>query len=190
MLVREVMTVRLLVVRPETPVREVARTLVRNRIGGVPVVDERGHLLGIVSESDLQPLHEGAPPTPIRTAADVMSRPVITLNDLDSVTRAARVLQRSRIKRAPVVRDGRLVGIVTKGDLLRPYLRTDTEILADVEEVFLEDLEERNGVRITVAEGLVRLKGAARDRRDKALLVRLARSVDGVIDVDDRLSVD
>ena len=184
------MTVRPIYVPPETPVREIARTLIRTRIGGVPVVDGRGQVVGLVSESDLQPFKEDAPGAPIRTARDVMSRSVVSLSESHTVTQAARILQRARIKRAPVVRGGRLVGIITKSDLLRPYLRTDSEILADVEAALLETFEGgRNGLRITVGEGLVRLEGKVRDRRQGALLVRLARSVDGAIDVDDALQV-
>ncbi|HEX5948528.1 MAG TPA: CBS domain-containing protein [Actinomycetota bacterium] len=189
MLVRDVMSVRLLTVRPDTPVREIARTMVRNRIGGVPVVDDEGRILGIVSGSDLQPLHDGAPRGAVRTAGDVMTRQVVTLPDDVSVTLAARMLRRSRVKRAPVVRAGRVVGIVTTSDLLRPYLRTDSEIRADVEEALLDDVVVRDGVRISVESGLVRLEGRAGDRRQQAVLVRLARSVDGVIDVEDRLEV-
>jgi predicted transcriptional regulator len=189
MLVRDVMSVRLLTVRPDTPVREIARTMVRNRIGGVPVVDDEGRILGIVSGSDLQPLRDGAPRGPVRTAGDVMTRQVVTLPDDASVTLAARMLRRSRVKRAPVVRAGRVVGIVTTSDLLRPYLRTDSEIRADVEEAFLDDVVVRDGLRISVEGGLVRLEGRAEDRRQQAVLVRLARSVDGVVDVEDRLEV-
>lgn len=189
MLVRDVMSVRLLTVRPDTPVREIARTMVRNRIGGVPVLDDEGGILGIVSGSDLQPLHDGAPRGAVRTAGDVMTRQVVTLPDDVSVTLAARMLRRSRVKRAPVVRAGRAVGIVTTSDLLRPYLRTDSEIRADVEEALLDDVVVRDGLRISVEGGLVRLEGRAGDRREQAVLVRLARSVDGVVDVDDRLEV-
>jgi CBS domain-containing protein len=190
MSVRNVMTVRPICVRPETTIREVAGTLVRSRISGVPVVDEQGGVVGMVSESDLQPLKEEASANPTRTAADAMTHPVVTLAESDTVTQAARVLHRHRIKRAPVVRDGRIVGIVTKSDLLRPYLRTDPEILADVEAALLETAEGgRNGFRVRVKEGLVRLEGIAHDRRHQALLVRLARSVDGVIDVDDALQI-
>src|SRR5688572_20262388 len=99
MYVRDVMTTRLIAVRPEEPLKELAGLLIRNRIGGVPVTDTEGHVLGIVSESDLQPTREGAPGRPIRTAADVMTRPVITLTEGDTVTQAARVLQRHGVKR-------------------------------------------------------------------------------------------
>jgi CBS domain-containing protein len=189
--VRDVMSVRLIAVRSEEPFKEVARLLVRNRIGGVPVTDAEGHLLGIVSESDLQPTKEKAPLRPVRTAADVMTRPVITLMEDDTVTQAARVLQRHGVKRAPVLRGGVVVGMITRSDLLRPYLRTDSEIRADVEGVLLGDglglVPSRFDVR--VESGVVRLQGLVADRRQQAITVRLARGVEGVIDVLDELQV-
>jgi CBS domain-containing protein len=191
MYVRDVMSTRLIAVSPEEPLKQLARILVRNRIGGVPVTDSEGHVLGIVSETDLQPTREGAPLRPVRTAADVMVRPVITLVEGDTVTQAARVLQRHRIKRAPVVRQGVVVGMITRGDLLRPYLRTDNEIRADVEGVLFGDglglVPDRIDVR--VESGVVHLQGQVADRRQQAVTVRLARGVEGVIDVLDDLRV-
>jgi CBS domain-containing protein len=191
MYVRDVMSIRLIAVRPEEPLKEVARVLVRNRIGGVPVTDVEGHVLGIVSETDLQPTKEEAPLRPVRTAADVMTSPVITLTEEDTVTQAARVLQRHKVKRAPVLRQGVLVGMITRSDLLRPYLRTDSEIRADVEQVLLGDglglLRDRLDVR--VEGGVVCLQGRVADRRQQAITVRLARGVEGVIDVLDELQV-
>ena len=185
------MTTRVVTASPETPLKELAAAMVRNRIGGVPVTDAERHVIGIVSESDLQPTREGVPLHPVRCAADVMTRPVITLGEGDTVTQAARVLQRHRVKRAPVVRDGVLVGMITRSDLLRPYLRTDSEIRADVEEVLLGDglglVPEKLDVR--VESGVVRVRGEVADRRQQALTLRLARGVEGVIDVLDELLV-
>jgi CBS domain-containing protein len=189
--VRDVMSTRLIAVRPEEPLKELARILVRNRIGGVPVTDADGHVLGIVSETDLQPTREGAPGRPIRTAADVMTRRVITLTEEDTVTQAARVLQRHRVKRAPVLRQGVVVGMITRSDLLRPYLRTDSEIRADVEELLFADglglIPDR--LDVLVEGGIVRLQGVVRDGRQQVLTLRLARGVEGVIDVVDDLQV-
>jgi predicted transcriptional regulator len=189
--VRDVMSTRVIAVRPDEPLKGVARILVRNRIGGVPVTDDEGHVLGIVSESDLQPTREGAPDRPIRTAVDVMTRPVITLTEEDTVTQSARVLQRHRIKRAPVLRQGVVVGTVTRSALLRPYLRTDSEIRADVEQVLLgEGLGlTRDRLDVRVEGGVVRLHGLVADRRQQAITMRLARGVEGVIDVVDGLQV-
>lgn len=186
MLVADVMTVRLQCARPETPIKEVAQELLRNRIGGMPVVDEAGRLRGIISESDLQPLKNGAPGRSVQTAADLMTRSVVTLAESDTVSEAARVLSRHRLKRAPVLRDDRLVGIVTKSDLLRPYLRADGEIRLDVEEALLEaGVAEGARLNVTVDSGVVRLEGKVRDQRQSAVLARLARAVDGVVDVVD-----
>lgn len=83
-------------------------------------MDRAGRVLGIVSESDLQPAGEGAPRRRLRTAADAMTRPVVSLIEEDTVTQAARVLLRHRIKRAPVLREGLIVGMIARSDLLRP----------------------------------------------------------------------
>ena len=189
--VRDVMSTRVIAVRPEEPLKEVARILVSNRIGGVPVTDREGHVLGIVSESDLEPTKEEAPLRPVRTAADVMTRPVITLTEDDTVTQAARVLQFHRVKRAPVLRHRVVVGMITRSDLLRPYLRTDSEIRADVEQALLGDGLglTRDRLEVRVESGVVRLEGLVPDRRQQAITVRLARGVEGVIDVLDELRV-
>jgi CBS domain-containing protein len=191
MLVRDVMSTRVLSVGRDAPLKEVAALLVRERISGVPVADEEGHVVGIVAESDLQPTREGAPGRPVRTAADVMVRPVITLTEEDTVTQAARVLQRHRVKRAPVLRQGVLVGVITRSDLLRPYLRTDSEIRADVEQALFGDGLGLTTDRLNVGVegGMVRLQGLVADRRQQAITVRLARGVEGVIDVRDELEV-
>jgi predicted transcriptional regulator len=182
------MSVRVITVAPQTPVKEVARLLVEQRVSGVPVVDA-GRVVGIVSESDILPLHEERPARPVRTAADVMTAPVITVTEEATVTEAARVLERHRVKRAPVLRDGVLVGIIARGDLLRPYLRTDSEILAAVEEsVVAQDLSPKV-IRAGASEGVVTLEGSVGTERDRAILLRLIRSLDGVIDVVDHLSL-
>lgn len=187
-LVRDVMTVRVVSVSPETPVRELARLLVEQRISGVPVVEDE-RVVGLVSESDLLPLREERPARPVRTAADVMTSPVITLTEKVSVTEAARLLERHRIKRAPVLREGRLVGIVTRADLLRPYLRTDSEILAAVEDSIAAQGLSPRAVRANAFDGVVTVEGEVGSERDRAILLRLVRSVDGVVDVVDRLAV-
>jgi len=188
MRVRDVMTVDVLTVELDTPLKVVAKRLLLARISGAPVVDG-GRVVGIVSESDLLPLKEGAPGRPIRVAGDVMTAPVVTLMEDCPIPEAARVLQRHRIKRAPVVRGGHLVGIVTRTDLLRPYLRTDSEIRAEIEgEVLGDGLElSPREIDVTVDGGVVTLVGEVPTPRTRSLAIRLARGVDGVVDVVDRL---
>jgi CBS domain-containing protein len=187
MLVRDVMTVGVVTVPPQAPVKEVAALLVKARISGLPVVED-GKVVGIVSESDLMPVQAG-PGRRVAVAADLMSRKLVSLVEGMTVTEAARVLQRHRIKRAPVLRGERLVGIVTRADLLRPFLRTDTEILAEVEEAVLVralDVSPRR-VRVSVEDGVVTLTGPVQERRTRSLMRHMARSVDGVVDVVDEL---
>lgn len=191
MQVRDVMTVGVVTVTSDTPLKEVASLLVGARVSGLPVVDG-GKVVGVISESDLLPVREGASRGPVQTAGDVMTRKVVSLVEEMTVTEAARVIQRHRVKRAPVMRGEALVGIVTRADLLRPYLRTDSEILAEVEEQVLVramGLSPRD-VRARVRDGVVSIDGRVPSDRERAILLHLIRSVDGVVDVEDRLALE
>lgn len=144
---RDVMTEAVVSVKPDTPVREIARLLLEKGISAVPVVDNNGAPIGMVSEGDLidrdqaarearrewwlELLAEGEPLSPDllawlhsqeRVARAIMSAPVITVSEATEVGEIARLLVDHRIKRVPVVRDGRVVGIVARGDLLRVLL--------------------------------------------------------------------
>ena len=144
MIARDVMTRDVLSVTSDTPVRKIASLLVKNRISAVPVVDGSGAPIGIVSEGDLigrreaereerqdwwlTTLAEGEAVNPeflaslrlnYPTAHDIMSAPVITVQEKTNLTEIARILTTLRIKRVPVVHDGRVVGIVSRADLVR-----------------------------------------------------------------------
>jgi CBS domain-containing protein len=144
MIARDVMTRDVVSVTSDTPVRKIASLLVKNRISAVPVVDRNCVPIGIVSEGDLigrrederearqdwwlTTLAEGEDVNPeflanlrlnYPTARDVMSAPVITVGEETSLAEIARLLTTRRIKRVPVVRDDRVVGIVSRGDLVR-----------------------------------------------------------------------
>jgi len=141
---QELMTREVVAVGPDTPAQEIARLLLEHRISAVPVVDASGAPIGMVSEGDLagrneadrearrdwwlELLSEGealhpdfltslSPPK--RTARDIMSAPVVTIDEATALPEIARVLEEYRIKRVPVVRDGRIVGIVSRADLVR-----------------------------------------------------------------------
>ena len=141
---RDVMTRDVVSVTPDTPVRKVASLLVKHRIGAVPVIDDGGAPIGIVSESDLirpdraareawrrswlEILVEGEPLAPEliawlgsqnHSARAVMSAPVITVSEETNLPDIAEILTTRRIKRVPVVRDGRIVGIIGCADLVR-----------------------------------------------------------------------
>jgi CBS domain-containing protein len=145
---RDVMTRNVVAVRADATIRDIARLLLEKHVSGVPVVDAAGAPVGMVSEGDLIAfigpeesdqqvrrdwwlgrLAEGEPlsaeflanlrPRLEHTASDVMSKPVVAVTEDADATEIARLLQSYRIKRAPVVRNGRLVGIVSREDLLR-----------------------------------------------------------------------
>ena len=123
--VQDVMTIEVVVAQPTTPVKQVARLLADHRLSALPVVDGQGRVLGVVSEADLlgagRPVAERQPPA---TAGAVMTSPAVTVDPQATVTEAARRMQAAGMKRLPVVAgSGRLVGIVSRADLLRPLTR-------------------------------------------------------------------
>jgi len=148
---RDVMTTQVVSVPADMPVRQIARLLLEKRISAVPVVNAYGFPVGMVSEGDLAGrddhdrearrdwwlgvLAEGEeiPPDlramiriPDRKAGDVMSAPLVTVTEETDIAEIARLLAAHRIKRVPVVRNGQLVGIVSRADLLRSLVRGDT----------------------------------------------------------------
>ena len=206
MKIADVMTRDVLSVAPETPLREVARLLSERRISGVPVVDEAGACVGILSEADLLPkqlsrgpsrrlplewiLGERTDPEELRrrsatTAAQAMSAPAVTIAP-DRPLREAAALDHERgVNRLPVVSEGALVGIVTRADLVRAYLRLDDEIGREVREQVLRKTMWLDPTRfsIEVSDGRVRIGGQV-DRRSTARIIeRLIGVVDGVTEV-------
>jgi CBS domain-containing protein len=217
--VGDVMTRDVATVGEETPYREIVDALVRRGISGVPVVDPFRRVLGVVSESDLlhkveraghpdeRRIFEGRRRRSAREKADallardLMTAPPVTTWPQATVSAAARQMDRETVKRLPVLDDlGRLVGIVTRGDLLRVHLRTDAEIREDVvQEVLRRVLAVRDGmVTVQVRDGEVTLDGRLDRRSAVELAGRLAGQVSGVVrvtstiayDVDDNALVD
>jgi CBS domain-containing protein len=157
MIARDVMTRDVVSVTPDTPVRKIASLLVKHGIGAVPVIDSSGAPIGIVSEGDLirpdrtareawrqswlEILAEGEPLAPELlawlgsqnpSARAVVSAPVITVTEETNFREIAEILTTHRIKRVPVVRDGRIVGIVSRADLVRALLaRPDISVVEE-----------------------------------------------------------
>lgn len=115
MIARDIMTRTVYTIRPAATAQEVAQLLADHRISGVPVVDERDNIIGIVTEADIisKVTREGL------TVADLMSREVIAVDEEISASEIAALLTERRIKRVPVVREGKLTGIVSRGDIVR-----------------------------------------------------------------------
>ena len=210
MQVRDVMTTDVRSVRPETSLKDVAVLLVKTGISGVPVRDEAGRVLGVVSEQDILLKEQGPPDRPdgalrrvfrrvdeaevakaaARTASEAMTAPPVTIAPERAVAAAARLLVEHGIKRLPVVdRDGRLVGIVTRTDLVRVFTRSDPEIEREIQDEVLERAlwAQPGDVQVTVKSGEVLLVGEVEHARDAEVLPRLVARVPGVVSVDCRV---
>ncbi|MDD9375845.1 CBS domain-containing protein [Streptomyces sp. ZAF1911] len=186
--VADLMTRTAVTVRRTTAFKEIARLLKEFDITAVPVIDDTGHLVGVVSEADLL---RRRPAGGTATAEELMTSPAVTARPDWSVVRAARVMQRQRVKRLPVVdEEGRVVGILSRSDLIQLFLRRDHAI----QEEILEDVLTRtlrlapSDVTVEVDDGLVTLSGTVPRADLLPVVVRLCQSVDGVVDVDNRLT--
>lgn len=201
--VSDVMTHGVVTARPGTPFKEIAELFERNDITAVPVVDERDHPLGIVSEADLlrkqahlpdpqghtgnlrgQP-HDSAL-TDAETADGLMTSPAVCARPEWSIVEAARTMDREKIKRLPVVDEaGRLTGIVSRSDLLRLFLRHDTAIREEINRDILDRTLHLSpsAVRVTVNDGVVTLTGRVEQNDLVPVIERLCASVDGVVSV-------
>lgn len=201
------MTRAVVPVRPDTGFKEIARLLAEHDITAVPVLDHEDRPLGLVSEADLL-LNEAAqedpagllltPQLPSRdrarsratTAEGLMTSPAVCARPEWTVVEAARLMQRRRVKRLPVVDEaGRLVGIVSRSDLLRVFLRQDRAIREEIRHDVLDRTLRLSpdAIDVQVHEGRVTLTGTVEHRALAAVVERLCRSVDGVIDVTNRL---
>jgi CBS domain-containing protein len=194
----DVMTRRVITVRPQTPVKEIAALMLAHHVSGLPVVTVEGELVGIVTEADL--LHKetaGAPGRRPRAAArkaegltaqELMSSPVITVDEATPLRDVAALMVRKQINRVPVLRDGRLVGIVSRADVLRALTRPDEELAAAVREALLHDLWiDVSRLQVEVRDGVVRLGGIVDRRSERELAGRWAASLDGVVAVENAL---
>ena len=205
--VQDVMTQEVATVRRDTPFKTIAQLLAGNDVTAVPVVDAQHRPIGIVSDSDLlrkeqvQPEPEGRSPIPwlhprdraraeAETAEGLMSTQVCTARPEWSVVEAARTMDHQHVKRLPVVDDtGTLVGIVSRGDLLRVFLRHDTAIR---EEIVHDVLQHTlylapDAVRVDVLDGVVTLRGEVQRKSTLPIVLRLCRTVDGVVAVHNQL---
>lgn len=197
--VQDVMTREVVTVAPETSFREAVRLLEELRIDALPVL-EGDRVVGMIAESDLLLKEEladqpgGGTGLPwqrrrdrarasARLVREAMSRCPATVSPDDTLGAAARVMHRRRVGGLPVVDgDQRLVGIVTRSDLLKVFLRDDDEIAADVLEALAGCMQK--GVRCEVSDGCVRLTGEVRHHSDATTAAARAAHVPGVVHVD------
>jgi len=205
MKVHEVMTTDVATTTPEALLKEAATELVRRRISGMPVVDADGRVAGVVSEADilakegdeqkqggfLQWLIDPADPWVAArfdavTVGDAMSAPAQTILADRTVAEAATLMLDENVNRLPVVdADGKLIGLVSRGDLVRAFARSDEEILKEIEEDVLRRAMWLNPseVDVTVEDGVVTIKGEVASEADADLLPTFVRRVPGVVEV-------
>jgi CBS domain-containing protein len=166
-------------VRAGAPFATIAAMLSRNAIGAVPVVDLVGTLVGVVSEAGLIGRRDGTG----LTARDLMDRHPHTVPEDTTVPAAARLLAGTAVRRLFVTERGRLVGVVSRRDLLATYLRDDDEIRADVQSVLVH----QPPLTVDVHDGVVLLLGRVEWHSTRAVLDERVRTVPGVVEVRDRL---
>jgi CBS domain-containing protein len=215
----DVMTPDVICAGPETPVSELIRLMLDNRISAVPIVAD-GQIVGIVSEGDLLRRAETGTEAHLsrwlelvtstsrlaadytrthgRKAAEVMTHDVVTVADTTPIAEIAQLLEARRIKRVPVMRDGRLVGIVSRRNLLQALASrlSAPPVTADdrtIREAFYAELRRQawagcpGSINAVVADGVVHLWGVAQDDERRQALVVAAENIPGVRSVEDHM---
>jgi CBS domain-containing protein len=222
MLAKDAMTSDVVTARPDTTVTELARRLLNRRISALPVTDTEGCIVGIVSEGDLLRRRElgteqrhswwlevfGDPDALARdyakahglTAADIMTNPVMCVEETAPLAAVANILETHAIKRVPVLRDGKLVGIISRADLMRAFVAiaapappgsADDRAIERALRARLNDESWARGamVNLVVDNGVVALCGFARSDEHRRALRVLAKEIPGVRAIDDRLVI-
>jgi CBS domain-containing protein len=210
-LVRDLMTTPVVTVESTTPFKEIVARLTQHKVSAVPVVDDAGLVLGVISEADLLLKEEHPDPdadlpllwtrrrraehdkAAATVARDLMTVAVVSIPPEATVAEAARRLHAAGVKRLPVVdRQGRLVGIISRADLLKVFDRPDLAIRREIiDEVIVgEFMMDPNRFFIQVHDGVVVLEGQVERQTLLPLLVRAVHGVEGVVQVENRLAWD
>ena len=208
--VGDVMTTTIVTVDRITPYKEVARVLAERRISGVPVLKMGREVVGVVTEADLlreqataarrlrssarRSWFRGGSRPPALTAGELMTSPAIVIGPDATIPAAARLMTERHVQRLPVTNeDGKLVGIVSRRDLISVFLRPDADIAADIRRVLDDIVLARPGeADVAVHNGIVTLTGTLDPKAGIhgdliPVALRLMWDVDGVVDVVDRL---
>ena len=210
-LVQEVMTTPVVTGTEAMPFRDLAALLYAGDIGAVPVVTPTGQVLGVVSRPDLIPKAAGLATAArprlesrsrrrerylalARAAGELMTAPAVTVAPEATIEQAARIMRRHRVGRlsVPLPFTGRLVGIVTRSDLLRIYRHPGEDIRAEIEAEVLTQVRgvDPRRLAVSVRDGVVSISGRVAARSAIARLVRAVLAVEGVVGVDERIGFD
>ncbi len=203
MKVSDLMTKDVLAVPPTMTLREAAGLLAERKISGVPVVDAEDRVVGVLSEADilvkaggtssrnrllgwlLEPDFGDQDKIRATTVGEAMSAPALTVSLHRPVHEAARLMVGEGVNRLPVVEDGKLVGILTRADVVRAFSRSDAEIAQEITGDILRRTFwlEPGRVTVTVVDGAVTLEGEVETAADAEVLPALVSRVPGVVAV-------
>jgi CBS domain-containing protein len=205
--VKDVMTTHVVAVRKNASFKDMAVRLREHRVSAFPVLDEDNKVVGVVSEADLLTKealefsgaskvsgmlhHREQAKAAGTTAADLMTKPPLTIGPNDFVSHAARLMYARKVKRLPVVDDdGRLIGIVSRADVLSVYSRPDEDIRHDITEGIILDTLLCDPSRFTVAvkDGIVTIAGMPETASVGHDMIEEIQHVEGVVAVRDRLN--
>jgi CBS domain-containing protein len=208
MKISELMQREVVTVTPSATLKEAATLLTQHRISGLPVVEADGRLVGVVSEADILRKEDGLPLElsgffgrlledaygdqeryDARTVEQAMTPTPITISPSADVVEAARLMTTHHVNRLPVVDRDRLVGIVSRADLVRAFQRDDEAIEREIaDDVLLSTLWiEPGSVEVTVEDGVVSLAGRVETKTIAEIVAAYVRRVPGVVAVESSL---
>jgi len=204
MKLEKVMTRDVVTVEPTASLKEAAELLVEHRISGLPVVDDRGNVVGVFTEADVLFKEQGKPDPPswlawfldplavsdrrkleAHTVGEAMTTPAQTIGPDQPVATAAKIMLGAGVNRLPVVASGKLVGIVTRADLVRAFTRSDAEIEAEIQDEVLRHTVavDASDVRAEVHDGEVTLTGRVSTHGEARTVPAQVARVPGVVEV-------
>jgi CBS domain-containing protein len=202
-IVSDVMTHTVAAIGRKANFKEIVQLMEQWKVSALPVLEGEGRVVGVVSEADLLPKEEFRDSDPDRytqlrrlsdlakagavTAEDLMTAPAVTVQANATLAQAARTMAHAKVKRLPVVDEvGLLEGVVSRGDLLKVFLRDDEDIAEEVRREVVSYLFRAplSPVRVRVHDGVVTLAGRVRDTSLVPVAARLVRAVEGVVDVE------
>ena len=207
--VADVMTSRVHVASPLTPFKSLVRLIEENRVSAIPIVNQQGFPIGIVSATDLLLKERGSELGSTRdllhvqkrrrerakaagtVASDVMTSPAITVESDTSLSLAARLMHEKNVRRLVVVDErGLIAGIVSRSDLLQVFLRTDEELRDEIAGKLIPAIlvSSRDAVGVQVRLNIATLSGEVDRKSDVEIVTRMTRELDGVVGVVNQLS--